>query len=61
MISFLAGFVLGVLLTLRITVAVVRRARRESQLESYQLGYKDCLEKGSTDSPRSGADDPAPT
>ena len=61
MVSFLAGFVLGVLVTLRITVAVVRRARQGSQLESYRRGFHDCLEKGSGDSPRSGADDPAST
>ena len=61
MLPFLAGLVLGVLLTLRITVGVVRRVRQTAQVASYRLGYNRGVEQGSGDSPRSGADDPAAT
>ncbi len=61
MIAFLAGLLLGVLLTLRITVAVVRRARETARAESYELGLIDGAQQGSGDFPRSGADEPATT
>lgn len=60
MLAFLAGLVLGVLLTLRMTVAVVKRVRQTARVESYQLGFQDGQRQGSLDSPRSGADEPAP-
>ena len=34
------GFVLGVLGTLRITVAVVRRIRKEMDINAYHRGYE---------------------
>ncbi len=56
---FLAGLLLGVLLTLRMTVAVVQRVRQTTRVESYRLGFNDGLQQGSSDFPRSGADEPA--
>ena len=61
MLPFLAGLVLGVLLTLRMTVVVVKRVRQTARTDSYRLGFTDGAEQGSRDFPRSGADEPAAT
>ena len=61
LLSFVLGGILGSLISLRLAAAVVGRIRRGRQLEAYHLGYQDGLTKGSEDSLRSGADDPATT
>lgn len=51
-------FGLGVLLTLRVTVAVVRRARREEYARAHQIGFEEGRFRGGHPPARSGADSP---